>query len=340
MSFDICPYKQIKPTTGMIKATHKYADTATIGPDEDLQNWVAGVPFPQPKTVQEIMWNFDKVENTGDTTYNKMVAFVVDGRRGYDRNVSRAAYRMWYNGRTEVEPIPEILPNTKQIRRVSRQAWLAPAFLKGGIGISIKWKDSLKDWGSWSYSAATRRVLRSSTAARQNTQGGADLCMDDDRVYAYTIPAQTYKLLGRKELLLPRDVDNEAIFAKHKEGECLDSGSVRERINAYVVEAVHKNQNYLYSKSVYYIDPETWWIIYADKFDRRGRLWKVFDYMQSVSKSLVTGEGIPWGAYAVVVDVQRVHATTGQYTDEKLSTSGKEFTPNFFTPKALTKAGY
>lgn len=340
MSFEIVPYKQIKSSTGLIKATHKYAGTATIGPDEDLHNWVAGVPFPEPKTVLEIMWNFDKVENTGDTTSNRMVAFVVDGRRGYDRNVERESSRMWFTGRTEVEPIPEILPNKKKIRRASHFGWLAPPFLKGGRGVSIKWKDSSRDWGSWGYSAATRRVVRRSTAERQNTAGGADLCMDDDRIYAYKIPAQTYKLLGRKELLLPRDVDKDAIYAGHKEGECLDSGSVRERINTYVVEAVYKKQPYLYSKSVYYIDPETWWIIYSDKYDKRGKLWKVFDFMQTFSKSLVTGEEIPWVSYAVAVDVQRIHATTGQYTDEKFSDSGKRYTPAYYTPKALTKVGY
>ncbi|GAG32844.1 unnamed protein product, partial [marine sediment metagenome] len=61
--FEIVPYRQIKPTTGMLGATKKYSSACKIGPNNELLNWTAGIPFPNPKTPVEIMYNFDVTDN-------------------------------------------------------------------------------------------------------------------------------------------------------------------------------------------------------------------------------------------------------------------------------------
>jgi hypothetical protein len=182
--------------------------------------------------------------------------------------------------------------------------------------------------------------MRKSTAARQDMRGGADNCADDERVFDYTLSVMKLSLLGRKELLLPRHVNAQQIWENHMEGHCVDSGSERERIKPYIVEAVHDDTNYLYGKQIWYIDPETWWIIYADKYDREGELWKIFDYMETTGKLLTTGEDMPWLSYATTLDVQRNHSTTGLYADEKLGATGLQWQPSFYTPDALLKYGY
>src|SRR3972149_3082746 len=46
------------PTTkGQVEATRKYAGAARVGADNQLYDWVAGIPFPNPKTASEIAWN-------------------------------------------------------------------------------------------------------------------------------------------------------------------------------------------------------------------------------------------------------------------------------------------
>jgi len=340
--FEIVPYRQIKPTTGMLEATKKYSSACKIGPNNELLNWTAGIPFPNPKTPVEIMYNFDVTDNHGDNATKQAICKVVDGKRRYDRNVGFKNWLMWYTGRTVVSPLPEIKPNPKGIRRANQMEWVDPAVLRGGRILVIKWKDDLKDWGMWEFSFGTRRVIRKSTAARQDMRGGSDLCNDDERVFDYSVTVNTYKYLGRKEMLLPRQTDAQFIREHHREGYFLDSGYAKEKINAYIIEAKHQDPNYLYSKQIWYFDPETWWILYADKYDRQGRLWKVFDWAQGTVKLVDSGEEVPYACYAVAIDVQRMHATTGPYANEEfgISSESVRFQPGYYTPKALLKYGY
>jgi hypothetical protein len=158
-------------------------------------------------------------------------------------------------------------------------------------------------------------------------------------VYSWAIPAQTYKLLGRKELLMPRHQDIPKVKELHKEGQCLYSGLQRERIKTYVLECIHKDPNYLYSKQIWYLDPETWWIIYSDKYDKRGRMWKIFDMGQRVVKSVYNDSQIPVGEFTLVIDVQRHHAT-GALSYATIGQTDVFFEPEYYTPRALQKWGY
>ncbi|MDO8637695.1 MAG: DUF1329 domain-containing protein [Dehalococcoidia bacterium] len=47
----------VPPTKGLMEATRKYAGTARVGADNQLYDWVAGIPFPEPKNALEIFWN-------------------------------------------------------------------------------------------------------------------------------------------------------------------------------------------------------------------------------------------------------------------------------------------
>jgi hypothetical protein len=339
--FVIAPYREIKPTTGMIKATMSHAGTAKIGPKGEMLNWVSGLPFPIPTTAEEIANNFGVTENHGDNAFKQAIAQVVDGIRKYDRNVGFKATMMWFCGRTEVPPIPEIEPNTKGIRRAHQFEWVDPPALRGGRILNVKWKDESKDWGLWEFSFGTRRVIRKSTASRQDMRGGSDNCADDERVYDYNISAQTYRDLGRKDLLLGRHVDPSLVMKNHIEGDIVNSGVPRERVKVYVIEAKHRDPNYLYSRQIYYIDPETWNAIYADKYDRQGKLWKIFDYPQNTSKSVLTGEDIPYLSAVATIDVQRNHSTVGGYFNQSFGVSGGDvYKPDYYTPDGLLKYGY
>ena len=43
-----------------------------------------------------------------------------------------------------------------------------------------------------------------------------------------------------------------------------------------VVEAVSKDPHYLYGKRVFYIDPESYLILWEEVYDENGRFWKMF----------------------------------------------------------------
>jgi hypothetical protein len=342
--FEIAPYQEIKPTSGMIEATRKYAGTCKIGPDGLLQNWVHGIPFPEPKTALEVMWDFDAPTH-GDTLSVRMVGFQVDGRRHYDREMISATKNMWFTGRTDVAPLPEIAANSKRIRKAGHTEWIEPKILKGDRNLSIRWEDPLRDWGSWGFSSSNRRVTRRSSAFRWAQLGGSDMTLDDGYGYDYEVVAQKYKSIGRKDLLVPRHNNSQDIIAKHVPGNMWDSGFKMERVNTFVIEAQHKDPNYIYGKQIYYIDPETWLIVWADKYDPDGKLWKVFQNSQELIKQNINNEKKSRITYTNICDLQRLHATIGGYPEVEISDSadgpnGRFFTPNYYMPKALVKYGY
>jgi len=59
-------------------------------------------------------------------------------------------------------------------------------------------------------------------------------------------------------------------------GQGLANGYTFERCNTYIVEVLSKDPDYIYSKRVWYIDPETYIIHWQEIYDELGRYWKCF----------------------------------------------------------------
>lgn len=337
--FQILPYQQIMPTEGDVEFTKRYAANCTIGGQEDLLNYVSGVPFPNPKQSLEVAYNFDCI-NQGDNQLARQDSFLVDGKRKYDRKMELDSNVMWFSGRRDIPPVPEHDPNPKEIYRAAHSIFYVPASMRGGRALQIKWKDRSRDYGSWFFSPASRRILRRSTAQRTDSQGGSDMCTDDNLVYDFTINRLSYKPMRRMEVLLSRHQDLALLKQGHQEGYCVPNGIQFERINAYVLECTHKDPNYIYSKMIWYMDPETWWILYSDKYDRKGKLWKVFCLSEYCCQSQYdSNDFIPTIGNMLIVDVERMHSTFG-VTQISIGEKTGNYVPDFYTPQALQQKGY
>jgi len=336
--FEIVPYRQIKPTSGDLFFTQKYAGTCSIGPDDKLLNYVCGIPFPNPETALEIAYNFENI-NQGDHTESTQDLFIIDGKKHYDRKMVFYSHMLYFFARREIPPVPEITPNPKNIFRAAHGSYLEPASMKGSRSVSFKFIDRSIDHEQWSFSSSTRKVTRLSTSQRAATQGGTDSTTDDQNIYGSAIEFMNYKYLGRKELLLARHQDTEQLRNGHREGYCLLNGFQRERINTYVLECTHKNPNYLYSKQIWYIDPETWWILYSDKYDRQGNLWRVLENANRIFKSAYNGAHVPNIEFVSILDVKSLHSTAG-FGNYTIGESGRFYEPDYYTAKSLQKHGY
>jgi hypothetical protein len=335
--FAITPYVQLMPTAGDIALTKQYGGMAKVE-GENLVNYTSGVPFSQPQTALEIMYNYDNMD-WGDQWLSRQDMFLIDGVRKYDRRLLCDTWALYFSCRRSIPPVPALTPNTKDIYRALHSVYLEPASYQGTRGLSIKWNDRKRDWGYWAFASSTRRLYRSSTAQRQDTAGGADASYDDEFGYNWNIPAQTYKSLGRKEMLLVRHSDKEVLLKGHTEGNLLLKNLGRERVNVYVIEATNKDPNYLYGKQLYYIDPETWFMLYFEKWDKKGQLWKTMDVMLTTVKSKYNGEMVPQASLLYYLDVQRLHATfVVNYLT--IGDTGKYYVPDFYEPRALMRQGY
>ncbi len=330
--FEIAPYESYPQTPGTIEYTRKYSPQCKITDDRNLAGWVAGVPFPSPESGLQIGWNFD-CWNRGDTYESISQGHTVDGRIEAAKESAQHTYRMQFSGRTDMDPHPEIDRNKHDLKSSQSYHFLAPAYVAGTMGFTLKYKDNDKEWDSWTWSPTTRRISRVSTAQRTTVAGTGDITRDDNHNWDGAVRRNVYRLLGRKEILVGRNIDPQKLI--YNEGDCLFDGIQRQRINCYVVEVECKDPGYIYKKSIWYVDPEIYNVIYAEKFDRYGRLWKIQEQMEYVGTSKLGFELVEFGG-VYCIDYQRVHSTLSQ---RKEYNSGIPIKRNYFSVNALLRRG-
>ncbi|MDZ4246063.1 MAG: DUF1329 domain-containing protein, partial [Dehalococcoidia bacterium] len=92
---------------GQAEATKKYAGTARVGADNQLLNWVAGVPFPEPKSALEIAWNVYPLTSRGGAhdDYQQHSWLGLFKGTKYEKHFVWDLFRRKYRGRTDIPPL-------------------------------------------------------------------------------------------------------------------------------------------------------------------------------------------------------------------------------------------
>ena len=328
-NFEIGPYQQVKPTPGRVAMTKKYYGQAKIGENRELLNYTAGVPFPFTKNGTEMAHNFrNRTYGDGYTSIDN--GYIIDGRLKYDMASKLQNNIAFFSGRTDVEPVPEAAKNPKQIWRAFTAVYLKPPESRNLRIMEITYKDRMRPYDSWMWFPTIRRIRRRSTTERQDANGGADYCGFDNFGWDGPMQINRYKFLGQKELLMVRHSDRTKLI--HTPGDCLLDGAVRERIKVNVVEVKNQDENFMYSKMTWYIDPETWMITFLEDYDRHGKLWKVIDQHCAVDPITGANDMID----GLTIDVQRIHSTIAN--SDKVY--GPELKPRTYSLQWMQKRSY
>jgi len=330
--FEVVPYRTIEPTPGNIVMTKKHYGKAKLGSEGEILGYVSGVPFPDTKNANEMAHNF-RTRSFGDAYKNRDLAQIVDGRLKYDRDVEITNTLAFFSGRTDVDPVPEVPKNPKGIWRAFSMLQLQPPETRNMRIMEINYKDTRKPYDSWFWMPSIRRVRRRSTSERQDAQGGADYCAFDNMGWDGAVSFNTYKYLGQQDMLVGRHTDAKKL--ERIKGKCLFDGTQRERVKVHVIEATSKDPNFLYSKMVWYLDPEDWQMRYSDRYDRSGKLWKIIDNLGYIGKGK-DGVAVSHFNGTQTVDVQRTHSTVG-VTEFEFGVAVKQ---SMFKPSYLQRHGY
>lgn len=317
--FEIVPYKPYEISKGMIEQTKKYAPNSKLDSTDALVNFgdVAGIPFPQPKTGAEIAWNFDS-NTRGDTHYCLNEGEVVDCKTRLERHAGHLRWDTFWMSRTDVEPVPKI-PDNQNPRGVFHsffQRHIAPVDFVDTTMLELRYKEHSREEDLWVYTAMFRRIRRYATSQRTDTIDGTDMIYDDHDGW-YTSPTRnTYKLIGRADTLVGRHVDNNK--AERITGQGFWNGIQRERVNNWVVEVVNKDPNYIYSKQIWYIDPENWQMNYKIMYNRQGQLWKMYEMFYQEFPTAI-GQKAAYMACEHTLDFIRHHGSPSKYTKHVIS---------------------
>lgn len=264
-----------------IEATEKYKGTARINKQGGLENYTAGLPFPDPKSGAEVMWNYE-YKHSGDDFFWTQYDIDAISTTGKKKKLIGYYRRLAYQGRVKEAPMPSI-PNVDGVAVKEIQGISYPEDLAGLALLTARYQGATKGDDGWMYIPTIRRVRRISVAQRGDTFGGTDFTWDDYRGFSGKVSDYNWTLLGKKEMYVAyHPLTNNPKYT----GKIPAPDDLRYELKeVYVVDGVNKDKDYVYGKRRIYVDADSFAVCSNDLWDRRGQLWKYNEAGLTVKKN-------------------------------------------------------
>lgn len=262
------------PSKEYAEATEKYKGQPRVNKQGGLENYTAGLPFPDPKTGLEVMHNFAH-KYTGDDFWWTNIELASVSSNGKTKIAKIIYKRLTYQGRLTLGEIPN--PDKVELKEISSMVY--PEDIAGLTLLAVRYQNPSKGDDGWMYIPTIRRVRRISVAQRSDTFAGTDFTWDDFRGFSAKIADFNWTLIGKKEMYVAyhAPTNNQRI-----KGNLFHPDDLRYELrNVYILDGVNKNKDYAYGKVHVYIDPDSWAMVSNNIYDRKGLLWK-YNEMQNV----------------------------------------------------------
>ena len=266
----------------------KYGSQTTLVKDENggwvMKGWVAGPPFPHPsgpnrgiEDVYNVWCSFRPFLLYIDTT-----GFLIDR---FGNKTSSNAKAAFYQLSHLSEPnMPTDLPYGKGYFYIGRFLLMSPEQSKYTTSLQMQPDDPTKVPELYVFLPSLRRSLRLSSAARCAPIAGTDAVNDDN---VWNPPNYNVTLLGTKKLLMNLMDPAKAYSPKAYVGiGDPEAGSFPgwpkagyghwelRRFDVIDLAWLPKLGSYCFSHRMFYVDPDTWLIPFAENWDNSQKLWK------------------------------------------------------------------
>ncbi|MBI4529786.1 MAG: DUF1329 domain-containing protein [Deltaproteobacteria bacterium] len=266
-----------------LQATKRYSGRVQLGPNGELINHVAGLPFPDidpsdPRAGQKIAWNFywrwqgDDFKGGGGTETGKMIRSSIE-KDGSERRADFYSYFMFPRTRVSLEPKP-VFPGYEHVDSLQLRVDSYPRDSSGGATLEIRYSDPKRPDDLYLYIPSLRRVRRLTTTQRCQTLAPSEFNLDDIDFFRGKITDFNYKLLGERKALT--NYAQERVPYRRNHGDYLPLDEKFEIQDVYVLEITPKDAAYCYPKKVLWIDKTAWETTWGMTWDRRGDYWKEF----------------------------------------------------------------
>ena len=329
-SFPQCHYEETK----------QCAAKAQLAPNGNgVVGCVGGIPFPEPKNGNEAIWNTE-LRYTGDTFAQNWAQAAVT--RTGDYALVKFEYEYDFSYGNCSKPQSQREPNLKLNYL---QTVTAPARLAGQILLVHETVDQAKEpRAAWTYNPGQRRVRLAPQVAYDNPGTAADglRTNDDFGMYNGATDRYDWKLVGKKEMYVPYN-SYKMSDPKYKYSDLLKPGHINQDLARYelhrvwVVDATLKpGTSHIYARRTFYIDEDSWAILFIDKYDGRGELWRTGEFHNE------NWYDVPmfFGSVEVHEDLQSGrYIAMGLRNEEKLIYEPIKRTPGDYTPQNLRGTG-
>lgn len=327
-----------------------------------LPKFIEGPPFPEidtndPKAGVKLIYNkYYNSYSMGHVNYPFSGRWI--GRSsGFEREVICDYKQYPLDG----APGAREEKNSEKLERMVLILVLAPFDIKGTNILNWRYRDDRQD-STFSYVPAIRRVRRMSPSNRSDSFIGSDICIDDAWAFDGKTITMEWKLLGKREGLVPFLKRDPERFDITKTGGWRTSKNVKDprygyqekgwqgapwmptnliwvKRQVYVIQITPKDPYYNYGVQELWLDAEVhmlpiWKVIH----DRSGKYWKTewhswvgFQGPEEDQKAIV-------GSTQMAIDDRTDHASIIRlFTPEYKVTYYDDFDSNDFTMAGFQK---
>jgi len=311
--------------------------TKSVDSGVGVEGALAGVPFPIPKTGNEVMWNH-LLRYQGEAFTTRYESWNVDS--------SGVASLATAGEIFEEFPIVKQGEPAKQgdVFFRTKLAYLAPARRAGeGLMVFDAVNAAVQPRKVWQYLPGQRRVKLAPDVAYDTPNPGSagSSTYDDAWIFNGALDRYDFKLVGKKEMIVPygtyklfaAKVAADVVKPNH-----LNPDFVRWELHrVWVVEATLKpGKRHIYSKRTFYIDEDSWVALASDEYDAHGQLYRAsFDHMMYAYdvQATYTGNHV---IYDFISGAYNLTGMSGPYGGVKYIEPLK---PAQWSPDALSGAG-
>jgi Protein of unknown function (DUF1329) len=314
-TFKIKAPKVYGPLREFVEATERHSGQVRLGPNGELVNYVAGLPFPNfnpndPQVGLKLAWNFywrwlgDDLKEGGRTRTGRIIRDAIE-RDGSERRADITDHAIKTRGRVTLDP-KFTIPGYEHIDWMQLRVDEYPRDTSGTTTLEIRYADPKREDDLYIYVPSLRRVRRAPPVQRCATIAPSEFNFDDIRSFNGKITDFTYKFLGEKKMLA--NFSQEQAPFRRKKGDYLPLEEEWEVQEAYVLEITPKDTSYCYPKKVIYIDKVFWESFWGMVWDRNGNLWKEHFAFRTPVK-LPDGREVPSTGTIVIINLQNGRST-------------------------------
>ena len=273
-----------------------------IGPDNSLENYTKGRPFPQdeidckndPQAGVKILWDFNKWPG-GDGEAHFFYSYWDRGEQlplYYEGTGKTVRLSQRYEPKYK-ETGGDIFRGEKRINAFG--VHVDAPFDARGIEVlnyryrtSDKTRKEARNDDTWVYVPTLRRVRRISSAQRTDAIAGTDFTMDDLRSFNGIVPQYEWTCIDERRMIAPMNTiskgypyEKEHNFGPYGLSFANDRWELRD---AWLVRMTPKNDDHPYHHKDIWFDKQTLAPLYSFAYDRKEELWKIIWHMKRWSQ--------------------------------------------------------
>lgn len=196
----------------------------------------------------------------------------------------------------------------------------------------------------WVYSPGQRRVKRAPQILYDNPLTASDGLVTTDQKFGFNGPTDRFDwtLVGRKEIYVPYNSYKLHATDATPDNIITSTGRIDQDYSRYelhrvwVVEGhLKEGTNHVYGRRTFFLDEDSWWVMIADGYDRRGNIWR---YWES-HDVMYYDEAFMQPAAEIQYDMQAGRAILLGFDKTKKLDLSWRAPDKFFTPATVRRNG-